>query len=139
MIPVLSHMENIEGLSWVTTDNKIGAGFEIKPCDLESNRVEDYYHSVLSFLRSVDSTILSRVKMIAKEGVHADKNNPRHDSLKKLGHIQKRFFLYVETYGEFNPIEKLKELFTKHKRDLGKDFQALLKVKELLSQSGLEV
>lgn len=140
MIPVLSHTEQSQDLSvWITTDNKIGAGFEIKPCDLESNKVDEYYQSVLSFLRSVDSTILSRVKMSVSEETFVDGSNPRNSALAKLGHVQKRFFIYVETFGEFNPIERLKEVFTKHKRDLDKDFQALLKVKEALLQSGLEV
>jgi hypothetical protein len=101
MIPILSEIVEFNGLSiWKTSDHVIGTGFEIRPCDIETENSEDYFSKILNLVRSLDPSILSRIHMRAFRSKDSVDCGVRSDSLKTTGSTQRSLFLYVQVKTE---------------------------------------
>lgn len=138
MIPVLSHIEQIDDLSiWKTTDGKSGIGFEITPCDLECDNREEYHRKVFGLIRSLNPNILGRVKLSVTDNKKQSDLNSRTEAISEIGFTTKSLQLYLETTAEPEIIKRAKSLFSKNVTD--KDTSALLEVYEIVKKSGLQV
>lgn len=136
MIPILSEIVELNGLSiWKTSDHVIGTGFEILPCDIETENSEDYFSKILNLVRSLDPSILSRIHMRASRSKDSVDCGVRSDSLKAIGSTQRSLFLYVQVKTEPILVKKLKSLFQNSSADIG--FESLLKVHSIVVDSGL--
>lgn len=141
MLPVLSHIEEFQGLNiWITTDGICGVGFRISPCDIETQDADDFSRRLVQVLRQIDSRILGRIKM---EPLHCDNlesQYPRANAINSLGFKRTNVFLYLDFAGGFQAFTEIKNtLFRReHHGDPGQ-FKALLQAKTLFEQYGFRL
>lgn len=138
MIPVLAKIEKINDISiWKTTDGKSGVGFEITPCDLECDDRETYHRRIFGFIRSLDPSILGRLKLSVTNESKIDASTSRSEAISEIGYTKKSVQLYLELNSEPEIIKKAKSLIFKESTD--KDLNALFEVYEIVKKSGLTV
>ncbi len=137
MIPVLSKIHEIEDLSvWQTSDNRYGIGFEISPCDIETDHPDDYQNKLVHFLKSLNPNLLSRIKMCSKVNQNDFGQSLRGDAIKELGAISRKLFLFIETENEPEIISKIRSVLSKTEDSRGA-MKNLIQVYEKVKQSGL--
>lgn len=138
MIPVLAKIEKINDISiWKTTDGKSGVGFEITPCDLECDDREIYHRKIFGLIRSLDPSILGRLKLSVTNESKIDASTSRSEAISEIGYTKKSVQLYLELNSEPEIIKKAKSLIFKEPTD--KDLSALFEVYEIVKKSGLTV
>lgn len=136
MIPVLAEISIIDGLTiWQTRDIRVGTGFEIVPCDLETENAEAYHRRLVGLMRSLDPNVLGRIKVKSEASNESLGDCSRSSSLSEVGYTRRSVYLFVEIMGEPMILGRLRELISSHSEN--RDVQALLKVSELIRQSGL--
>ena len=138
MIPVLKEIIQADDLSvFKTSDNVIGIGFEIEPCDLESDSTEAYNQKLLALIRGLPSNALSRIKLkVENSNSHLEKSE-RSKACNEIGYVNKACRLFVELGAEPFSLNKIKNLFSQN-HDLDKSIQCLKEIKTLVDQSGLK-
>lgn len=136
MIPVLAEISIIDGLTiWQTRDNRVGTGFEIVPCDLETENADAYHRRLVGLMRSLDPNVLGRIKVKSESSYESLGDCSRSSSLSEVGYTRRSVYLFVEIMGEPMILGRLRELVSSNSEN--RDVQALLKVYELIRQSGL--
>jgi len=141
MLPVLSHVENHEGLEfWVTNDGVCGVGFQIRACDIETESADDYGQRLLRVLRQIDPRILSRIKMEPVHDYNLDEEYPRANAFKNLGFKRKNIFLYLDFVGGIELLKEIKKyLLKKDSKIESEQFKVLLQTKALFEQYGFHL
>lgn len=100
MMPVLSHIEKYQDLNfWVTTEGICGVGFQITPCDIETENAEDFGRRLIQVLRQIDSRVLGRVKLEVFGSSDLPETFPRAKAVNAIGFTKKRAFLYLDYVG----------------------------------------
>ncbi len=135
MIPTLKQFRNVENLTiFETTCAKIGAGFSIEPCDLETEATNCYYEKLLAVLNQLSPQILCRIKLNVTEKTEFSGN--RSDSLAYLGATTKTVNLFIELESEPEIVRSLKGLLSLNSEP---DLKAILETYNLLASSGLNI
>lgn len=139
MIPVLEKTIEVGELTiFQTTDNRFGAGFELMPCDLEVDEPSLYQQKLLSFVRSVPTDAISRLKFKVEENKSALVNANRRKHAWDIGYSQKSVILFVELQGEPLIIAKIKKVFNQSE-ETEKSVESLKQIYNLAIQSGLNI
>lgn len=139
MIPVLKEIYDYEGLSiFETKEKRLGVGFEILPCDLETENSENYQRKLLSFIRGLRPSSLARIQLYSIHRSDVEGFSQRAQAINELGYSKKKVLLFVELHGEPLIIKSIRDLLLK-KETNEKEFQALQEIYDLAKQSGLEV
>jgi len=137
MIPLLNEIQDLNGLAiWKTTDGKIGTGFELVPCDLETENAEIYFGKILGLIRSLDPRILARIKVKSSQEKSFFENCSRKNPINQIGSVKNSFQLFVEVASEPLIIKMIRFRIADYSDD--KDLEALFKVYEQIKQSGLK-
>ena len=135
MLPVLSHIEDHHDLSfWVTTDGICGVGFQITPCDIETENADDFGLRLVQALRQLDAGIVGRIKMEATACEDLETDYPRRAAMNSLGFTRKKFFLYLDCVGGFHALKEFKKIITRENESDQAGFKALLQVKSVFEQ-----
>lgn len=139
MIPVLEKIINFEELAvFQTTDNKFGVGFEILPCDLETDDVIEYQRNLLSFIRSVSVDAIARLKLNVKTDERQLLNCERGRAAAEVGFSNKSVILFAEFQGEPFVVSTLKSIFSQS-NETAKAISSLRDIYNQAIQSGLTV
>jgi len=139
MIPVLEKIIEVYGLSiFQTTDNKFGVGFELMPCDLEVDDPSEYQRKLLSFVRSVPTNAISRMKLKVEDNKDVLTLAKRAKQAHEVVYSQKSVLLFVELQGEPLVVAKVKKIFGQSE-ETEKSIEALEEIYNLASQSGLNI
>lgn len=136
MIPVLNEFISKNGLTiFNTTDNVYGIGFELKPCDLESDDTDSFNHKLLSVIRALPTNALARIKMKISNSPFENLRSPRAKEAAEIGYIRKSclFFIEIGNSGGLG-LTFIKNLILK---DNNHAIESLLEIKSILDQSGL--
>ncbi len=138
MIPVIKEVIKSDDLSiFKTTDNVIGIGFEIEPCDLESDSAEAYNQKLLALIRGLPSNALGRIKLKVEKSKGNLEKSERSKACNEIGYANKKCRLFVELGTEPFALTKIKNLLSQN-HDLDKSIQCLKEIKTLVDQSGLK-
>lgn len=136
MIPVLENIVTIDELSvWQTSDNKIGTGFKIEPCDIEIQNYAEYFERLTMFIRSLDPNVIARIQLKTDNCFKLNYETSRTTAIEKLGYINRSVFLFVQINGEPEVIYRFKKLLKPEYK--GIELESILKVRDLARSSGL--
>lgn len=141
MLPVLSHIEEYQGLNiWVTSEGICGVGFRISPCDIETQDADDFSRRLVQSLRQIDPRILGRIKMEPLFCENLEKTYPRADALNNLGFKRTNIYLYLDFAGGFQALEEIKKILFR-RREVGDtdQFRALFQTKCIFEQFGFQL
>lgn len=140
MLPVLSHIEKYKGLNfWVTTEGICGVGFQISPCDIETENSEGFGQRLVQVLRQLDSRILGRFKMESLDCSDLESEYPRHHAVNTIGFTKKKVFLYLDYVGGFHALKELKKLLVDSDVIEQGQFNALLHAKSIFEQHNFKL
>lgn len=139
MIPALEKIIEVDNLSiFQTTDNKFGVGFELLPCDLEVDDAQEYQQKLLSFVRSVPTNAISRMKLKFEDNKNALAYADRGKYAWDVGYSQRSVVLFVELQGEPLVVAKIKKIFSQSE-ETEKSIDSLKEIYNFAIQSGLNI
>ncbi|WP_413942687.1 hypothetical protein [Bdellovibrio sp. HCB-162] len=140
MIPELSHVEEYKGYNfWVTADNVVGIGFEISPCDIETEDMESYHHRLSQALRQIDTRILARIRFSGVDCSSKDLDVPRADAFSQLGFTKRKVLLLLDYQSGINILQILKAKFLKMYEHSNEECELLLQTKRMFEQYGFQL
>ncbi|MBL7557607.1 MAG: VirB4 family type IV secretion system protein [Bdellovibrionaceae bacterium] len=136
MIPVLENIISVEGLPvWQTSDNKLGIGFKIDPCDIETQDPIQYFERLTKFIRSLDPNVIARIQLKSENSININNEASRSTAIKTLGHIKRSVFLFVQINGEPEVIYRFRKLLKSDYKNV--EIESILTVCNLVKSAGL--
>lgn len=137
MIPVLSHIENYSDLNiWKTRDGKCGIGFQILPCDLETDSPHLYHQRLVGLLRQLNTNILARIKLSSINTNEVFEDCSRSDSVATIGYSKYSVQLIVEVQSEPVILKNIRN-YLKNNESSDQGLKLLLEAYQLVKLSGL--
>lgn len=139
MLPKLKTIHEIDDLSiWQTTCGKIGTGFELIPCDLESEDYAQFSQRLSSFIKQLDPNTIARVHFESSYSPKRIEGFSRAEAINQLGYKSNKFYFYINHVGgDFN-FESLKSFFIP-KTEYSRELQSLLKLKDTILHFGFKI
>lgn len=139
MLPKLKTLIESNGLTfWQTTDNKIGTGFTIEHCDLESNNSADFAERLTLVLKALNPNVLGRVHLKCYNSTFVSKENFRSEAIDKLGYKSKRVYFYINHLPNAFDFQNLKSFFASGIKNT-KEVDALLDIQSSFKSAGFKV
>ncbi|MFZ3231731.1 MAG: hypothetical protein WA160_16100 [Pseudobdellovibrio sp.] len=139
MLPKLKTIHEIEGLTfWQTNDNKIGTGFEIEHCDLESDNSLEFSKKLTALIKNIQPHILARVHFKCFNSNSFDESISRSSAISKIGYRKNRIFFYINHLGTTFNIRNIKNIFSSQ-TDFSQEMVALIELKQIIVNSGFKI